>query len=109
MARRSAARRARAPALRPASPRSRRSWARESRALSEALLEVREAQCFDQRPDVAVEKSDQIVRRPADAMIGDATLRKVVGPNLFRPVAAADLRLAHARSRLLLLGDLAIQ
>ena len=53
-------------------------------------LEVR-AEGVDHVLDVAVEHTLQVVARQADAMVCQAILREVVGADLFRALAAADL------------------
>ena len=70
----------------------------------ELIFDVGQLERVDERPDVAVHESLEVVRRPADAVIGDAALRIVVRADLSRAVAGADLRLPHARARGLLLG-----
>ena len=54
--------------------------------------------CQNQRLDhavqVAVQHTLQITQRQADAVIGHAVLREVVGAYLFAAVTAADLALA---------------
>src|SRR5579862_7361944 len=68
-------------------------------------LEVR-AQALDDVLDVTVHDARQVVLREADAVIGDAVLREVVGADLLGAVARADLRaprLALGRRALLLL------
>src|SRR5436190_3000919 len=68
------------------------------------LLYVGELQRLDDRLEVAIHHAREIVRRESDAMIGDATLRVVVGADLRRAVAGADLRLAQLGSLRLLLA-----
>src|ERR1700716_2298185 len=59
---------------------------------TEALLDVRHLELIDQLLDLAIHHAGEIVRRVADAVIGDAALRIVVGSDLGRPVAGAHLR-----------------
>src|SRR5690349_4833614 len=70
---------------------------------TELLLHVGKLERVDHRLDVAVHHARQVVRGEADAMIGEAALRKVVGADLRRAVARAHLQLAHARAFGLLL------
>src|SRR5688500_15931106 len=57
----------------------------------ELLRRVEGGQRVDQLVDRAIEHALQLVRREVDAMVGDAALRKVVGANLLRAFAGADL------------------
>lgn len=45
---------------------------------------------FDQVVDVAVHGGGDVTARVADAVIGDAVLRKVVGTDFFTTVTGAD-------------------
>src|SRR6185503_19720181 len=76
---------------------------RHRRPPSRALLHLGHAQRVDQRIELAVENAGEIMRGEADAMVGHAALRKIVGADLGRAVAGAHLRLAHAGSPSLLL------
>ena len=40
----------------------------------------------------------EVVKREIDAMIGDAPLRKIVGPDALRTIARTDLQFARDRS-----------
>src|SRR5918994_505599 len=59
--------------------------------------------------EVAAEGGFEIVGGNADAVIGDASLREVVGTDLGRAVAGADLRLAEGAFLLGPLAHLAFQ
>jgi hypothetical protein len=48
-------------------------------------------QVIDELVEVAVEHAGEIVARQADAMVGDAILRKVVGADLLAAVARLHL------------------
>src|SRR5687768_15866629 len=60
-----------------------------------------ERELIDQRLDRALHHFRQIVEGRADAVVGDAVLGEVVGPNLLGALAGADLRPANL-ARLLL-------
>src|SRR4029077_16800553 len=55
---------------------------------------------------IAVEHLGEAMGREIDPVIGDAVLREVVGPDLFRSLASADLAAAIFRDRFLLLAQL---
>src|SRR5207245_7561229 len=76
---------------------------------TEAFLFSRELQRVDELVQLAVQHGLEVVNGVVDAMIGDAVLRKVVGPDLGRAVAGADHGAAVARPRRLLLGEHAIE
>jgi len=48
----------------------------------------------DQFPEIAVDHAVQIVKRQADAMIGHAVLREIVGADFFFAPAGTDLAAA---------------
>src|SRR5512141_317236 len=56
----------------------------------ELLLPTGHAECIHQLVQVTVHHVREIVHRQIDAMVGDATLWIVVGPDLGRPVAGTD-------------------
>src|SRR5256885_1723669 len=62
-------------------------------------------QCGDQLVEPAVHDFIDDVRRGMDSVIGDAALRKVVGPDFLGPIAGADLSAPVTRARRLLLGN----
>src|SRR5688572_4918034 len=72
---------------------------------TQLLLDVRHLERFDDRFEMAVHHPRQIVRGEADAVIGDAALRVVVGADLRRAVAGAHLGLSHPGPLRLLLAD----
>src|SRR5438876_5369218 len=67
-------------------------------SLTEPLLRFSEPERVDECVDVAAHDRGQVVRCPPDAMVGHATLRIVVRPDLRRAIAGADLRASHARA-----------
>src|SRR5665213_909065 len=79
------------------------------RSLIELLFLCRERERVHQLVEISIERARELVRREADAMVGDAVLRKVVRANLGGSVAGAYLRLAHARPRRLDLRQPGIQ
>ena len=72
---------------------------------AQTLLDVGHAQCVDERLDSAVHDAREIVRGESNAVIRNATLRKVVRANLRRSVAGSDLSLAHACALRFTLGE----
>src|SRR5262245_25733385 len=60
----------------------------------------------DELAEVAVQDLGQPVRREVDAVIGDAVLREIIGTDLLRTLARADLAAAIFGDRLLLFAQL---
>src|SRR3954463_10241545 len=58
----------------------------------------------EQLGEVAVPHLDESVRGGVDPVIGNSVLREVIRPDLFRPLAGADLAAAVLGDRLLLLA-----
>src|SRR5437879_11770628 len=75
-----------------------------ARSGTEALLLSRQAQRVDQLVELSVHHLGEVMRREADAMVGDAVLREVRGADLLLPIARADSSAPHRRPRRLLLG-----
>src|SRR5687768_6288320 len=73
------------------------------------LFRIRFAERLDQRPDLAIERSRQLVDGESNAVIGHAVLGKVIRANFGRPVARSDLRLAHAGTLGLLFRHLEVE
>src|SRR5882724_2606715 len=67
-------------------------------------------QAVDERAELAVHDFGQLVKRQADAVIGDAVLREIVGADFFGAVAGFDLAAAlGGKSGLALLLLLLVQ
>ena len=66
-------------------------------------------QRIDEAVEVAVEDRRQVVQVHADAVVGDAVLREVVGPDLLRPIARADHRAPRGGLRLVRLALLHLE
>src|SRR5262249_22820784 len=81
-------------------------WPRASddRRVFELFRLVVGDQLIDQLAEVAVEDLREAMSREVDAVIGDPVLRKIVGPDFFRSIAAADLAAPVLGDRLLLLA-----
>src|SRR5262249_48280627 len=78
-------------------------------AFTEVLLVGRLLQRLAGPSEITIEDALEIVQREVDAMIRDAVLRKIVGADLRRPIAGANLGLPHARAFGFLLGDLRVE
>src|SRR5262249_29248860 len=61
---------------------------------------------IQQLHQIAIEDLGEAMGREVDPMIGDAVLREVVGPDLFRSLSGAHLAAAIFRDRFLLLAQL---
>src|SRR5579863_3455965 len=59
-------------------------------------------------PEIPVDDRPNISEAAVDAVVGHAVLRKIIGSNLLRTLAAADLRPAQRIDRLFLLAAFAI-
>src|SRR5438874_6952632 len=78
---------------------------RAIRSSTESLPLAGEPQRVDQIVEVAVQHLGQVVNRVVNAVIGDAILWEVVGPDLGRAITGAHLRPSLASTGGLLLGD----
>src|SRR5207248_2955428 len=75
----------------------------------EALRLVRGDERVDEPVELAIEHSRQVGEVHVDAMIGQAILREVVGPDLVRPIAGADHRAPGEGFGLALLATLLLE
>src|SRR2546421_6839897 len=81
-------------------------WARcAARSGTETLLLAGEPQRVDQIVEAPVQHFGEVVSRVVDAVIGDAILRKVVGPDFGRAIARAHLRASLPGAGGFLFGD----
>jgi hypothetical protein len=65
-------------------------------SLTETILRVSGAKMLDNRIDLAVHYGVEVMHRVADAMIGHAILREIVGSDFRGPVAGSNLCLPHS-------------
>src|SRR5438046_9053042 len=77
---------------------------RAIRSSTESLPLAGEPQSVDQIVEVAVQHLGQVVHRVVHAVIDDALLREVVGPDLSRVIIGAPLRSALASTDGWLIG-----
>src|SRR5688500_10567199 len=77
--------------------------------LTEPVLRIGVPECFDERVDFTAHHPGELVHREPDAMIGHSVLREIVGANLRRAVAGADLRFPHPRPLRLLLRNRCVE
>src|SRR5207245_544275 len=89
----------------PVLPRRALDEARAARSGTDARLLCGQAQRVDQLVELPVHHLGEVMRGEADAMVGDAVLREVVGADLLRPIARPHLSTPHPRPRRLLVGE----